>query len=162
MTPEDLGFVLQRLGGIVVTGPVCNWKALTAEGPPQAWQRAGMFGGRRHYTPKETRKAEKDLATLFKATIADRPWLTNIAIVAVFFFADRRRRDADNCMKLVMDAATKAHVWHDDSQVTAQAAFVEFDPARPRTVIALSPTTSSLDRTVPAKLRHGGLFSLVD
>lgn len=163
MTAEDRALALERLGS--VTRGAFNpdrLGLLTFDGPPQAWQRAGVFNGDRIYTPKATRKAEQDLACLLKIAIPDRPWLCNIALITVFFFADHRRRDADNCMKLVMDAATKALVWHDDCQVTTQAAFVELDAARPRTVIALSPTKSSLDRTVAPRARHGGLFGLVE
>ena len=68
---------------------------------------------------------------------------------------DRRRTDSDNLEKLVMDAATKARVWHDDCQVTAKVVAVELDPVHPRTVVALCPATSSLDRTVGQRARRG-------
>jgi crossover junction endodeoxyribonuclease RusA len=35
---------------------------------------------------------------------------------------DRRRRDLDNCRKLLLDALTKAGVWPDDSQIDRDSA----------------------------------------
>lgn len=121
-------------------------------GRPQPKARARTFKGR-YFTSKETAKAEQALLTTFRLEVLERPWMCNVAIVAIFYRPTRQRTDLDNLMKLVMDAATKANVWRDDSQVTAQASFIELDPVNPRTVIALCPATSTLDRTVPLKKR---------
>lgn len=101
---------------------------------------------RRFYTPQDVVSAQGRLEERFRGVIQDGPWTCNVAIAAVFFLPNHMRKDADNLMKLVMDAATKAGMWNDDCQVTAQAAFIELDPKNPRTVIALCPTVSSLNR----------------
>ena len=107
------------------------------------WSRkSGSF-----YTPSGTATAEQSVSWMFKACLKGEPFLGNIAIIAIFYRPNYQRIDADNLMKLVMDAGTKAGAWADDCQVTAQAAFIELDRKNPRTVIALCPATSSLDRT---------------
>lgn len=157
MTADDRALVQRKLAAVLereaLPAPAV---ALMHEGVPQAKQRAGRFRGR-SFNPPATARAERDLGYCFRSTVIDRPWLSNVAIVAVFYFPDRRRVDAENCMKTVMDAATKANVWRDDSQVTAQASWIELDAERPRTLIALCRTTSSLDRTVPMKKRGASL-----
>jgi len=99
----------------------------------------------RFYTPQHVLDAQTSLAGRF-SHIPDRPWTCNIAIVAVFYRPNAQRIDIDNLMKLVMDAATEADVWTDDCHVTAQAAFIELDRDNPRTVVALCPTVSTLNR----------------
>jgi len=134
--------------------------AFVHEGQPVPKARPRLGKGGRVYTPSTTSQAEDDLAWLFRSAVANRPWMTNVSMFLIFYMEDRRRVDVDNLEKLAFDAATKAHVWRDDCQLTAHASLIEYDPERPRTVIALSPTTtSSLDRTVPAKKRRGALFS---
>lgn len=98
------------------------------------------------YTPTRTVKAERDLAVAFQEVIHRRPLVGPLAIVTLFFVSTHRRTDADNLGKLVLDAATKAGVWEDDSQVVAHAALLECDPNHPRTVIALTSARSGLRR----------------
>lgn len=97
------------------------------------------------FTPTRTLHAQRDLLYSFRVA-ADRraPYPDTLAMVALFYVPTRRRKDVDNLMKLVMDAATKARIWLDDSQVTAQASFLELDPQRPRTVVAWCPYVGSL------------------
>lgn len=105
---------------------------------------------------------QADLIRRFQRSVPWRPWSGNIAIVAVFFRPNRQRIDCDNLMKPIMDAATKAGVWGDDCQVTAQAALIELDVNRPRTVIAISPADSSMDRDLEVArtcTRCGSAFS---
>ncbi len=131
-------------------------RTLVHDGIPVPKARARHTGGGTHvYTPAKTTRAERDLAYCFRTAITDRPWLSNVALALIFYMPDRRRTDADNLEKLVMDAATKARVWHDDCQVTAKVVAVELDPVHPRTVVALCPATSSLDRTVGQRARRG-------
>lgn len=98
-------------------------------------------------------KSKTNSATLrrsvLRAALADcfvEPKSGNIAIACVFYRADRQRVDADNMMKAVMDIATGI-CWFDDSQVTAQAGFAEFDQTRPRLLVVIGPARSSLRRT---------------
>lgn len=100
----------------------------------------------RTYTPAATEAAENLLAMTFRLAFGSRVLDGNVAIAAVFYRPNRQRIDADNLMKLVLDAGTKAGIWHDDSQVTAQASVVEFDAEQPRTLIAVGPTASTLER----------------
>lgn len=103
---------------------------------------------RRFYTPGHSMEAQEALSWRFREILRGQPpFLGPMAIVAVFYRPNRQRIDVDNLMKLVMDAATKARVWRDDCQVAAQAALMELDPTNPRTVIALCPYLSTLDRT---------------
>ena len=128
-------------------GPNVHPDRLTAfvvEGAPVSKARARWSKGRT-YTPQRTADAQEFVAWHFKKAIPE-PLTGSIAIVAIFYRPNYQRIDADNLMKLIMDAATKAGVWVDDCYVTAQAAFIEMDHANPRTVIALCPTASSLDR----------------
>jgi Holliday junction resolvase RusA-like endonuclease len=101
----------------------------------------------RTYTPTETAQAERSLAKRFERSFQGRVLEGNVAIAAVFYRPNHQRIDADNLMKLVLDAGTKAGAWLDDSQITAQACVVEVDAANPRTVIAIGPTASTMNRT---------------
>ncbi len=154
----DRALALRKLQALVCVDLVerGQWAFLIHEGEPVAWERTGGFKGRR-YTPTKTKHGERDLAMCLRTAVTDRPWYSNVAIVAIFFVSTRQRKDLDNCLKLVMDAGNQANVWRDDCQVTAQAAFLELDAAHPRTVIALCPVSSSLDRTVPMKARRTSL-----
>ena len=117
-------------------------------GDPASKARPRWSGrGRRTYTPAETVAAENALALRFRSAMRGRDVIEgNVAIAAVFYRPNHQRIDADNLMKLVLDSATKAGVWLDDSQVTAQASVVELDADEPRTIIALGPTASTLVR----------------
>lgn len=111
----------------------------------------------RWYTPGDTEQAEQDLAWQFKAALGRRHRFEDtVALVALFFVPDRHRKDVDNCLKLVMDAATKASIWRDDSQVVVQAAYLALDPKDPRTVVALAPCLNSLSIT-PLLLATGAI-----
>jgi Holliday junction resolvase RusA-like endonuclease len=117
-------------------------------GPPQSKARPRWSPKNgRTYTPTETARAERSLAKRFERSFQGRTLEGNVAIAAVFYRPNHQRIDADNLMKLVLDSATKAGVWLDDSQVTAQASVVEVDADAPRTLIALGPTASTMNRT---------------
>jgi Holliday junction resolvase RusA-like endonuclease len=137
--------------------------------PQSDWVKSGVFVGNpdskarprlgkgRVYSPSA--KAETALAWEMR-TVFPEKLVGNIGVACVFFRSNRQRIDADNMLKHVMDAATGV-IWKDDSQVTAQAGFVEYDPAAPRTIIAIGQHNSSLTREVPAErvcAKCGGLF----
>lgn len=115
-------------------------------GEPVSKSRARFTRGGRVYTPKRTAASEQSLADAFTQSLRGRTLGGNVAIVAVFYRVTHQRIDADNLMKLVMDAGTRAHAWKDDSQVTAQAAVIELDAENPRTLIAFSTTESTMVR----------------
>jgi Holliday junction resolvase RusA-like endonuclease len=113
-------------------------------GPPVAKERARKGKGRHHYTPAKTRLAERDLAWRWGGALGGFRFPGAVAVVAVFYLPTRRRWDADNGMKLLLDAGTKAGAWADDCQVTTQAAFVALDRERPRTVVIAADTVSTM------------------
>jgi Holliday junction resolvase RusA-like endonuclease len=143
VTDHDLAVAkLRAIGGVaedVVT--------VVHDGTPIPKERARQ-GPRGFYTPQRTRDAQEALSWVFhRAMKRHSPFSDTVAIVAVFYLPTFQQKDTDNCMKLVMDAATKAAVWRDDSQVTAQAVFFERDTRRPRTVVALCSYLCSLSHT---------------
>lgn len=111
-------------------------------GEPRAKERA-RFSARsgRWFTPDRTRGAEADLSFVFSQALQRRPALLGpVAVASVFqFSATQAQPDADNCVKLLWDAATKAGVWQDDRQVRQHVTFTGWDAADPRTVVAIAP-----------------------
>jgi Holliday junction resolvase RusA-like endonuclease len=152
--PKDLDRGLEKLRALIGDEDPHDMIVFVHDGPPVSKARARWDGRRRgHYTPDKSNRAQSALATHFMVTVPDRPWGSNIAIAAIFFRPNHQRIDADNLMKLVMDAGTEAQVWEDDCQVTAQAAFIELDADRPRTIVALCPTRSTLNRARARKFK---------
>lgn len=117
---------------------------IVVPGDPKSKARPRL-GKRGHvYTP--SKPFETTLATILK-TGGFRKRDGNVALGAVFFRPNYQRVDADNMLKLVLDAGTTAELWNDDSQVTALMAVTEYDPENPRTVIVIGDHESSLDRS---------------
>lgn len=152
---NDLDLVRERLQALIGNQRPSRIVTLVHEGVPVPKGRARAFAMTRddgslgigQYTPARTREAQQSLAWAFKAALNRGPLFDDrVAIVAIFFRPDRRALDVDNLMKLVMDAATKARVWKDDSQVVAQAVLLELDRERPRTVVAICPYLSAHSR----------------
>lgn len=155
MRAEDLARI-RTLLSVVAAADAPRWY-IEIPGAPMPWRRAGVFvmQGRnpkpRIFTSVESEAAKKLVADAF-ITINPRPVSpTNLALVCIFYRPDRRVMDLDNLEKLVMDAGTRARVWFDDCQITAKIAAIELDPDRPRTVIGIAVTRSTLDRTIPPK-----------
>lgn len=144
---SDVLMAVRRLRRLVEEhGALEEAHALVHEGAPISKARA-RWSGRNHrtYTPPEVEGAEEELAWRFREVMLGQKYESgSVAIVAIFYRPNRQRIDADNLMKLVMDAATGAGVWTDDSQVTALASYVELDHQRPRTVVAWGPTSSTI------------------
>lgn len=95
------------------------------------------------YTPKPNRIHEE--AVTWEIRLALRQphkgtvtFSEHVAVYVVFYRRDRHRVDADNLLKLVLDAATKAGAWHDDSQVTYFSVRLRVDPKRPRTELVIT------------------------
>jgi Holliday junction resolvase RusA-like endonuclease len=151
-TVSDTAYALTKLRGLLGNADPEKLAYFVHDGAPVSKARA-RWNQKQHrfYTPGETATAQTALAWRFQSSVQNRPWTGNIAIVAIFYRPNRQRIDSDNLMKLVLDAGTHAGVWRDDCQVSAQASFVELDAARPRTVVALAPTDSSMDRDAVAQ-----------
>lgn len=113
------------------------------DGEPISKARARFTSKGKPYTPKVTVAGEMRLAAML-ASIPTYPG--NVVVGCIFYRSSRQRIDLDNLLKAVLDASTRAHVWTDDSQVTAILALLEHDHDRPRTIIALAPHVSSMTR----------------
>jgi Holliday junction resolvase RusA-like endonuclease len=105
------------------------------KGQPVAKERARITRAGTSYTPEKTVEAEAFVRRAFLQNQKRyRPTDTkeHFAIEATFFNGDRRRRDLDNQLKLVLDALND-WAWADDSQVVeivARKFFVTKDEAR--------------------------------
>lgn len=117
-------------------------RCVVHEGEPASKARARVVRGHT-YTPKRTVVAQDALA---QSLAGKAPFTGNVAVACVFRRSNRQRIDLDNLLKLVLDAATQARMWEDDSQVTALAAVLEHDPSGPRTVVAFGPHETSMRR----------------
>ncbi|HWV38840.1 MAG TPA: RusA family crossover junction endodeoxyribonuclease [Vulgatibacter sp.] len=117
------------------------------EGPPRPKERP-RFDGRsgRAITGSRTKNQERWIGMRVAAAMKGQPFTGEVAVVMAFCLPDRRIRDADNLAKAAMDAATKGRAWVDDSQVTAQAALLELDAERPRTVLFIADRAPALGR----------------
>lgn len=136
--------VRRRLAALISDGLQDRVLFVVHEGQPLPMDRP-RFGQGRTFTSARSREAKRSVAWEFLKTMNRAPrYEETLAIVALFYRQDRRAVDVDNLMKLVMDAATKAKVWKDDSQVIAQAAILDYDKKRPRTVVALCPYSNAL------------------
>lgn len=145
----DISRVTDYLRGVLRDFDTSTIVAFVHEGVPASKTRARWSRrNQRFYTPSDSAAAQDALSWQFRQAIRGEPWKGNIAIAVVFFRPNHQRIDADNLMKLVLDAGTKAGVWRDDCQVTHQVSVIEKDAVRPRTVIAMSPVESSLDRNL--------------
>lgn len=130
--------------------PECGSLFITIiEGDPHP-QKRGRTARGRVYKDAVERVLENEMVFKLKATLSAH-FTSNVALAAVFYRATRRRVDSDNLVKFLCDSGTKAEIWQDDSQITAQCGIVEYDPEHPRTVIALGAHKSTMDRTIVAK-----------
>jgi Holliday junction resolvase RusA-like endonuclease len=92
-------------------------------GEPKGKARARVFWDRKvnrmvAKTPEDTVAAEKHIAEVVGLRLRT-PWpdaYSRFGVEGTFYVGDRRRRDADNLGKLVLDALNK-RIWADDSQV---------------------------------------------
>lgn len=149
MTPESLA--RHALGALLREHVPERMVVATIPGPPRPKGRP-RFDPRsgRAYTPARTRGAEAALLLALKSALRGRRFDGEVAVAVVFVLPNRRRVDADNLVKTVMDAATKAGAWGDDSQVTAATQLLELDAAWPRTVVAMADRPPALGRKASA------------
>lgn len=119
------------------------YRYVVVKGDPKSKARPRLGGKGHVYSPS---KPDQDAVAAAIKPIFPAPIDGSLAIGCVFFRPNKQRIDADNMMKLVMDAATGV-CWHDDSQVSAQLGIVEFDPLNPRTIVVIGPRDSSMVRS---------------
>jgi crossover junction endodeoxyribonuclease RusA len=62
---------------------------------------------------------------LLQAGHAEYPKAAQLIVTWYVVMPDHRQRDLDNYLKVVKDALTDAHVWHDDSQVVEHHIYKE-------------------------------------
>lgn len=128
-------------------GPQHRIDCVVVDGDPPSKARARWNASRKPYTPKKTIEGEKRYAAAFERVTR---FEGNVALCCVFYRSTHQRVDVDNMLKAVLDAGTRAKLWHDDSQVTALLGIVEHDRDRPRAVVAFGEHTSSLTRGINA------------
>lgn len=121
------------------------------------------FGKGNVYNSAQVVAAEKRTATFVQQALKGYRYEGNVALGCIFYRPTFQRVDADNMLKHVCDSINGL-AFKDDSQITAIAARVEFDPENPRTVVVLGPHQSTLRRgtndTTPCA-RCGKPFSAV-
>jgi Holliday junction resolvase RusA-like endonuclease len=112
--------------------------------PGNPWSKSRpRFGRGRTFQPKDD--SEHEQITGLRMRQLKVKFTGNVAVVAMFFRGDRQRIDSDNLMKHVCDSGNGV-LWDDDSQITAQAGIVEYDPDNPRTILIIGKHLSSMTR----------------
>lgn len=90
---------------------------LRIPGPPQAKQRPQHGTNRNTFTPRATLQAEAVVGTFARQGMKGRPPVEfPVGVAAEFYMPTRHRADADNLLKLLMDAMNGI-VYQDDKQV---------------------------------------------
>ena len=90
--------------------------SVTVPGEPVPKGRARLGRGRT-YTPAATMEVEQRFGWAFRAAHVVRNDCDDLGLRVTFRASTRQRRDLDNCVKLLCDAANGI-VWRDDAQVT--------------------------------------------
>ena len=112
----------------------------TVPGKPQPKQRARRGRNGRWYTPQATRDYEREVSIAAWATIKvfGLPWALDARyrVTVGCFMPDKRKRDADNVAKSVLDGCNRV-LWDDDSQVYEITVRKELDRENPRTVVTV-------------------------
>lgn len=125
-----------------------RYETFTIEGDPAPKARPRFVNGV-VTSSRPQRIAERDTGWELKNHVRE-PLRGNLAILCIFYRRTRRLVDVDNLVKHILDAANGI-CWEDDSQVTAQLGILEWDRARPRTVILIGEHQSSMIRKTERK-----------
>lgn len=102
------------------------------------YHNAMIKGRRMKVLTLDAAKWEHDAIMIAKNWIQKSKWLTADSKVVVrlwYFYPDRRRRDAHNTLKLLLDALEKAGIYTDDKLALPQIIDFEIDRANPRVEI---------------------------
>jgi len=87
------------------------------------------------YTPERTKSWEAQVKAAARLAMRDRPPLEGPVGVELWLFrGDKRRADADNMEKAVLDACNRI-VWLDDAQVMDMHRYKRLDREQPRAVV---------------------------
>jgi Holliday junction resolvase RusA-like endonuclease len=92
-----------------------SYFTITVPGEPVSKGRPRVSQGHAYTDPK-TVAAEDRLKWLFRATHVVANTVDDLSVIAVFRCGNRQRKDLDNLVKLLLDAANGI-VWRDDMQV---------------------------------------------
>jgi len=128
---HDLDILRRRLSGLIGSELSANALSLAYHGSPTSKLRSRAYF--------------REFVEYLRSVGAE-PFAGNVAVIAEFYRPNLQRIDADNLMKLVLDAGTAAGVWRDDCQVTAHAALIELDSDNPRTLVVVSEYRSTMVR----------------
>lgn len=90
-----------------------------------------QFGRAAGYMSKEGKERKEDYGWQARGQYHGKPLGVGLKLTATLFFGTKRRADADNYSKLLLDALTGI-VWEDDSQVQDLRVIKAYDKARPR------------------------------
>ena len=104
---------------------------------PKARPRVTMKAGQkpRAYTPKRTKFWESQVQDAAKAAMQGRNPLEGPLGVELWLYrSDKRRVDADNMEKAILDACNKI-VWLDDCQVVNMNRYKRYDRRNPRAIV---------------------------
>lgn len=96
---------------------------------------------------KTARKYIRDSKALINLAIEEQGWNMQGKYVwfhvdMVFYFPDRRVRDASNCLKILLDVM-EGNVYENDYTVLPRVQSVELDTENPRVEVTVKPQTSS-------------------
>ncbi len=110
--------------------------AFTIEGEPRSKQRPRVARGRA-YTPKETVEAEAIVAEAYWAA-SEHLFEERVVVSIDFFNGNRRRRDIDNMVKLILDALNGVAFVDDVQVVGLEAHKFQTVKERARTEVVLT------------------------
>lgn len=139
----DAGDTLRVVGILRALDAHGDATVFTVPGQPERKPRHRSGNGQA-YSSTGQRVAEQSLGMALR-TCFPQPLSGNLAVVAIFYRANRQVIDRDNLDKLLSDAGNGI-AWVDDVQITGGAQLVELDRARPRTVIAVAAHASTMTR----------------
>lgn len=142
---SDLDWALTMYGLFARKGDTEDMWYAVIEGDPWSKQRARFANGVA-YQPKADRDAEKATRNAMRSNKPS-SFIGNIALACRFYRSNFQRIDTDNLVKHVCDSG-KGLLWPDDSQITLALGEVQYDPARPRTVIVVGHHESTMRRGI--------------
>lgn len=85
----------------------------------------------RNILSNKYRQAKRDLQLEIQSQYNEQPLARNVAVNVIEYFGDKRKRDIDAYLKILLDSMSDI-VYLDDSQVTELHVFKEVDKENPR------------------------------